>query len=274
MKNEQAGRFAVYFSPEQDSALERFGAGWLARSAFTGRVLEQYRDHRIDPDRLAEVTAVPRCYGFHATLKAPFSLASGTTPEELRIAARKFAAGCKPFFCQGLVLSSLGRFLALTLKKPCPGMIRLAHECVQFFDGFRRPATDQEITFRRRKKLTYRQELHLLQWGYPYIFQDFIFHLTLTSRLRKDEEIARLQEVLTPLVEPFADQPLEVGAIYLVHQSNREEPFRIVERFPLTGTAESNGKSILYCPSEARNAAQVNIDSEAAVGEFLRRNQS
>src|SRR5229473_956510 len=74
---DEAGRYAIYFSPEDATALGRFGRQWLggadARAAVPGFSL----------DRLAEITAEPRRYGFHATLKPPFALAAGSSAREL-----------------------------------------------------------------------------------------------------------------------------------------------------------------------------------------------
>ncbi len=44
-------------------------------------------------ERLAEITADPRLYGFHGTLKAPIALADGVTERDLLEAAGNFAVG-------------------------------------------------------------------------------------------------------------------------------------------------------------------------------------
>ena len=85
-------RYAIYYAPAPAGDLDRFGAGLLGYDAFSGEdlpfpdgVLEAVLDWR-------ELTSDPRKYGFHATLKAPFSLVQGKTEAELFAACAAFAA--------------------------------------------------------------------------------------------------------------------------------------------------------------------------------------
>src|SRR5260221_80277 len=70
------GRYAIYFSPDRDSALGIFGRHWLGYDADSGEATEQSALATLSPQRLAEITAEPSRYGFHATLKPPFVLAA------------------------------------------------------------------------------------------------------------------------------------------------------------------------------------------------------
>src|SRR5690554_5056560 len=65
-------RYAIYYAPEPGSPLDRFGAAWLGRSAWTGEPVAQPAVEGLDPEQLAAMTAEPRLYGFHGTLKPPF----------------------------------------------------------------------------------------------------------------------------------------------------------------------------------------------------------
>src|SRR5262245_28617795 len=85
-------RYAIYYAPAADDALARFGAELLGYAAHGGD--EQPFPTgalRIAPD-WRDVTADPRKYGFHATLKAPMPLAPGRTEAELAAACAAFAA--------------------------------------------------------------------------------------------------------------------------------------------------------------------------------------
>ncbi|MEN3351695.1 MAG: hypothetical protein V7632_5330, partial [Bradyrhizobium sp.] len=67
-------RYAIYHAPAPDSVLHRFGSTMLGYDAASGDDL-RFPDG-VTPD-WRELTQDPRKYGFHATLKAPISLADG-----------------------------------------------------------------------------------------------------------------------------------------------------------------------------------------------------
>ncbi|MET3890448.1 hypothetical protein ABIE41_001524 [Bosea sp. OAE506] len=114
-------RYALYYAPAVDSALWRFGCGTLGYDAFSGEEMAFSVPHGCDPQLWPELTAEPRRYGFHATLKAPFELAGGRNEGELRAFARQIALGCTAVPLAGLKVTSLGRFVALTPSEPSPG---------------------------------------------------------------------------------------------------------------------------------------------------------
>lgn len=145
-----------------------------------------------------------------------------------------FAAGRHPFCAPPIALQAIDGFLALTLSTPCPAMDALAADCVAAFDPFRRPPDTAEFDTRRSRGLTPRQEQHLLRWGYPYVFEDFRFHMTLTGRLDEAER-AVVETALQPLVAPFCAAPFEIEGIALFRQPDRNSPFLLTERFPFAG---------------------------------------
>ncbi|HET6522220.1 MAG TPA: DUF1045 domain-containing protein, partial [Geminicoccaceae bacterium] len=175
-------RYAIYFAPAPDDPLGAFGNRWLGRDPWTGECLPQPRIPGLAPERLHAITASPRRYGFHGTLKPPFALAPGATPADLDMAARTFAAARRPVEVP-LALRSLSGFLALVPAEPVPALDALAADCVRAFDSFRAPSDAAELSRRRAAGLTARQDALLLAWGYPYVFEEFRFHLTLTERL-------------------------------------------------------------------------------------------
>jgi putative phosphonate metabolism protein len=233
-------RYAVYFAPPADSPLARFGAAWLGRDADTGARPVPPSVPGVDPDFAERITAEPRRYGFHATLKPPFALAAGRTEAELLAALRAFAAARQPFAAPLLRLAAIGRFLALVPDGPAPMLHALADDCVRAFDAFRAPPSEEELARRRRARLTPQHEENLRRWGYPYVFESFRFHMTLTGSIADD----RLRETVTvglrPLVEPFSRAPLAVDAVTLFVEEDGDEPrpFRIAARFPF-GEGES-----------------------------------
>ena len=222
-----SARYAIYFAPPPASPLGRFGRAWLGDAASVTLSLEA-----ISPDRLREITAAPRHYGFHATLKPPFALADGCRIDDLERAVGDFAGARRPFAAPPLTLNTLAGFIALMLGRASDEMTALAADCVQAFDRFRRPADPAGIDRRRAAGLTPRQARHLVDWGYPYVMDDFRFHMTLTGRLDEPERSAVL-DGLRPLVEPLCHAALEVGAVALFAQSDRARPFHLCQRYPL-----------------------------------------
>ena len=194
-------RFAVYFLPAE-GPLAEFGAHWLGWDAVRGRNVAQ-----PDIDGLAGMTAAPARYGFHATLKPPFRLAPERSFDALTDAIAALAARTAPAQCDGLELTRLGRFLALTPVGDASGLARVAAACVRGLDGFRAPPDDAELARRRKSSLTDRQEAHLRRWGYPYVLDEFRFHMTLTGGLprgRIDTVADLIHGLLPPLPQPFA----------------------------------------------------------------------
>jgi putative phosphonate metabolism protein len=229
-----SGRYAVYFAPEPGSDLARFGATWLGYDVAIGRAVAQPPVAGIDPERLHAITAEPRRYGFHATLKPPFALADGTEAEALAAAVAALANGIVAFTVPRLHLTRISGFLALTLSESCAAMHDLADRCVSELDGFRALPSASELERRRRADLSARQEALLARWGYPYVMEEFRFHMTLTARLDA-EEGAIVRAALAPLVAPLCESPLAIDAISLFHQESGEAPFRLLERYKLTG---------------------------------------
>jgi putative phosphonate metabolism protein len=229
-------RFAVYFAPEPSSALARFGRRWLGRDAVTGMPEESPELPGFSAGQLARLTADARHYGFHATLKPPFALAAGSSVETLQHAIATFAARSRPIVAPPLRLAAIGGFLALVPAQPSTELNELAADCVRAFDDFRAPPDEAELARRRTAGLTAAQEALLLCWGYPYVMEEFRFHLTLTGRLDEAER-AKLVPALEPIVAPLCRRPLRVDAIALFAQRTRDEPFRQIRRFSFAGRA-------------------------------------
>jgi len=225
-----SARYAIYAAPPAGSALAVFGASWLGYDAETGRAVPPPIVAGLMPERWDELTRRARHYGFHGTFKAPFALADGTTAEDLAEAASAFAAGRAPFDLP-LGLARIGGFLALTPAEQRPALNDLANGCVEGFERFRRPETPEQVA-KRRAGLTARQSAHLDRWGYPYVFEDYRFHMTLTDPL-PDDESDRLQAALAGLLEPLLALPLRIDALCLFRQADRAAPFRLIRRVPL-----------------------------------------
>jgi putative phosphonate metabolism protein len=220
-------RAGIYWAPEHADPLHALGSAWLGRDAETGAPVRQ-----PPVPGLAEITADPRGYGLHATLKPPFRLARPWA--ELCREVEALAASIRVFALPPLSVQNLKGFLALRESAPCPPLYALADRCVEALDSFRAPPSEDELARRRRAKLSERHEANLVRWGYPYVFEDFQFHVTLTQRL---DDAAR-EALLPALLAHFGDVPAMprlVRELCLFTQAGPGAPFLIAERFPLKG---------------------------------------
>ncbi len=225
-------RYAIYYAPEVGSPLSKFGWSWLGRHSDTEALTEPARPAALAADRFAEIIAAPRCYGFHGTLVAPFHLAPRRGRDELVVALSQFAASWPRFMAAPLSLQELRGFLALRPSRPEPQWETLAMACVTSFSGFRAPLTPEDLARRMQAPLSARQQELLQLWGYPYVAEQFEFHMTLTGRL-PDDERRQVFAALEPLVAPFTRSPLSVGSLCLFEQAAPDRPFVLSLRFAL-----------------------------------------
>ncbi len=224
-------RYAIYYTPEK-SPLAAFGASWLGWDALEGRLVP-HPEVRGLPKPVAELTRTPRKYGFHGTLKPPFRLAASTDEAGLRASVAALAAQMAPVVLQGLELAHLGSFLALTPQGDAAALAALAGRVVQELDPFRAPPGEEELTRRRQSGLSARQEELLLRWGYPYVLDQFRFHLTLTGRL-EPAELAAVEAALRPVITPLLPSPYVIGDLTLLGE-DKAGHFHQIARYALTG---------------------------------------
>lgn len=224
-------RYAIYFAPPPGSALEDFGRHWLGRDHVTGEPVDMLTLDGLERSEQIEITRSARHYGFHATLKAPFELAPGQNAEALHAKARDFAAARKTFEAPPLVISKISKWIAFTLSDASPGMNDLAADCVRAFEEFRAPLSPDDIERRRKSGLSPRQDEQMLAFGYPYIFDDFQFHMTLAGPLEKDRQ-DKVHGLLRAAAPALDDQPLLVGGIAIYEQVGRDQPFIQTARLP------------------------------------------
>lgn len=206
-------RFAVYFTPLQDDPLTLAAGSWLGRDAFTGAAVEPIRESRLAAEELDRLTREPRRYGFHATLVAPFRLRKGATSGDVERTADAFAAGTAPFTIPGLAIAQIGRFFAL-IPRTSDELSALAAAAVDHFDDLRAPLSDAEIERRRPETLSERQRAYLHRYGYPYVKEEFRFHMTLTGPVEA-QAAAHVEAGLHDHFGPLLTRPVEVSTVAL-----------------------------------------------------------
>lgn len=228
-------RYAIYYTPEKDDPLTRLAARWLGRDAFDGKVSATPSTVPLSANELASHTAAPRRYGFHATLKAPFRLADGESEQALVDALARFARSREPIHLPRIELRRIGGFFALVPQTPCAALERLAADAVGEFERFRKPLSPAEIERRNPSALTPGQLENLHKWGYPYVFEEFRFHMTLTGRVA-DNESARVERAIEAFFGPLLMEPLEIASLALFVEREPGAPFR-VRSFHAMGSA-------------------------------------
>ena len=80
-----------------------------------------------------------------------------------------------------------------------------------------------------------RQDELLLRWGYPYVLEEWRFHLTLTGRLPDEAERTAITNVLRRRFGGLVDRPLLVRDLCVFRQSSPDRPFSVLARFRLGG---------------------------------------
>lgn len=223
-------RYAIYFAPAPSSQIKYFADAWLGRDPDRDERVSQPVVDGISAARLHEITAAPRHYGFHATLKAPFTPARDVEATALLGDVEAFAAARRALSVR-LEVDELDGFLALVPAEPAPEIDRLAADCVREFDRYRGRQSPEDRKRREAAGLSDTERDHLAKWGYPYVFDRFRFHMTLTGRLEQPER-GKVKAILHAALASHLTQPVPVDQLALFTQTHRVAPFRVVARFP------------------------------------------
>lgn len=219
-------RYAIYFAPPEPDPLNRAATVWLGRCAFTGSASVQPSTAQIPDSELAQKTSSARRYGFHATVVAPFTLAENETEESLVAALDAYAATAEPVVIPGLVLKSLAGFFALMPQVQGDDLSAFANDAVRHFDRFRAPLSQSEMTRRGGDHLTASQRSNLVRWGYPHVFDDYRFHMTLTDRI-EEHDAARFQTAIEEHFDDLLGAAVTVGSLALFAEPEPGAPFVI-----------------------------------------------
>lgn len=219
-------RYAIYVAP--DGPMGAAGAAWLGWDIAKGQPVPHPKIAGMD---VTALTKRPRKYGFHATIKPPMALAQDTTAADLIAAATAHAHQTAAVTLDGLRVTRIGRFLALTAVGDTDALDTLAAGFVRTLDPFRAATTQEELDRRRQRPLSPSQERNLLHWGYPHVMEDFRFHITLTGPLKEPEQTSmRVADHFAPLL----GQPYTIDHL-IVAGEDENGMFHTVARLPLAG---------------------------------------
>jgi putative phosphonate metabolism protein len=233
-------RFAIYFVPAAGTALYRFGAAVLGHDCYTGENVERLHDGGLTQAEWAALTAEPRRYGFHATLKAPFRLRPEVDPEDLLASVRKLAASIPTVPTLEPVVGLIGGFVAIVPATQSPAIDRLAADCVTAFERFRLPMTAQERSRRMTAGLSPLEAANLDRFGYPYVFEAFRFHMTLTGRIRPERRAAIHTLLQNAFAKACGHGTIRLDRLALVRQAHPDAAFRVIGHAVLGRAGSTN----------------------------------
>jgi hypothetical protein len=222
-----SGRYAIYFIPSADSPTYQRVSAWLGYSILQEQTLSQ-RELPADLHEFRGFTRHAALYGCHATLKPPFRLRAGLKEKHLLKIFKHFCRICRPIRCSGLRVDSIGRFLALTQSKNSKKLDELATDCVQTFDLFRDEISEAGFNKRQPEKLSPNQLKMLQQWGYPFVLDEFRFHITLSDPL-PESSLSACKKALNNFLLPTFSDSFVIDSLSLCHQAHAGEPFRVLK---------------------------------------------
>lgn len=232
-------RYALYFSPAADSRWWEAGCRWLGRDPVRITECEQAVIPGLSRAALSDITADARRYGFHATLKNPFCLAPGFAESHLCAMAEAFCSAQKPVGLDDMQVSFLGDFLALRPAGPSDEVSALAMRCVQYFDILRGAPTAAERARRERLQLTKPQAALLHRWGYPYVGDEYRFHMTLTDSLAALTPGLR-DSIRAAATQRFAAarqaEPVSIDALSIFREEEPGAPLTLWRRMPFSAS--------------------------------------
>jgi hypothetical protein len=226
-------RLAIYYTPPDSSPLAIAAAKWLGRNSISLNESARKPLETLSPKRYGEIIASPFHYGFHGTIKPPFRLAPGVEAGQVRAKLRSFAAKYQSFTLPPLAVTYMHNFFCLKPTGPCKALDQLAADAVIHFHKFRRPANEMELERRRSAGLTPGQEKSLREWGYPYLMDEFRFHLTLTGKIDNEREKQILEKELQTRFSSDLLQSIPFSSLCLFMEKN-QEPMRLIESFTLS----------------------------------------
>ncbi|TDK39116.1 DUF1045 domain-containing protein [Rhizobium deserti] len=225
-------RYAIHFTPPAHDPLALAAAQWLGRNAFSGEAVEPPAIRGIGLHDIAYHTAVPRRYGFQATLKAPFRLPADVSEAMLLRHLMRFAGAHDPFELPHLEVVRLGNFFGLAPAVPCETMRFLAASVVQEFDAFRAPLSEAELERCDPDSLSATQFANLHRWGHPYVMEEFRFHMALTGPL-STTEMPLFEKTLREYFAPYLRHPIEIANLALFVEEETGAPFQVHSLHPM-----------------------------------------
>ncbi len=226
-------RFALYYAPPTTHPIWTKAAQWLGRDP-AGAPVQAAEIAGIDTAARLRWSDSARRYGFHATLKAPMGLADGVSRAALEAELGRFGRATRAVPIGRLRIAGLDGFLALIPELQTEALSACVGGIVAAFEPFRAPLGSASREKRIRDgRLSERQIGYLDRYGYPYVMEEFRFHMTLTDRLSDADRPAVLAAAAS-WFGPLLDEPFVLDRIALFHEREAGAPFTRLADFPLS----------------------------------------
>lgn len=152
--------------------------------------------------------------------------------DSLLNAACVFARTLAPIDIPPLELAIIGKFIALTPTTQSAALDKLSAACVRAFEAFRVPLSDEQLENYKQNRLTVHQEQMLEHWGYPYVMEEFRFHISVTDRIDDPTERDDVMTALETLAASVLGNPIVVRDFTVFGQAGIDEPMVAIERIP------------------------------------------
>ncbi len=227
-------RYAIYFTPTDHQAFWQAGSNTIGYDALNGVHRPAQACCGLSQTEWTALTEEPRRYGFHATLKAPFRLNSHRSEDELRAHFHTCVTQETVIGLKGLEAVCMGPFIALALTGDHQPVSQLAMRMVEAFETFRAPLNEAEVARRLRSPLSDKQRQNLETFGYPYVGDEYRFHMTLTGAIADADLRERIRaELGERITTAIGDRPVSLGVLALLKQAGPDQSFRILEHYRL-----------------------------------------
>lgn len=150
----------------------------------------------------------------------------------------RFCKATPAFEIPKVVVNQLGPFFAVVPDAVHQPLQDFAASVVEVFEPFRAPLSEADIIRRKPEKLSERKRVLLDTWGYPYVMEEFRFHMTLTGPVDAERSDA-MRAVLESRFADFTNRALLIGGLGLFVEPSRNAPFTVHRWLPLAGAEGS-----------------------------------
>jgi hypothetical protein len=115
----------------------------------------------------------------------------------------------------------------------------------------RAPPTPEETARRQPQSLSPAQQTMLARWGYPYVFDTYVFHITLTGKLQ-GEALSQAQAEIAAFADPLRGQPMAVPGVSVYVQPAPGADFVAARHYGFDGSSiDAAGAGYLQGPAAA-----------------------
>lgn len=127
----------------------------------------------------------------------------------------------------------------------------LAAAAVRGLDDLRAAPGTDELARRQAHALSPEQQAMLARWGYPYVFDTFTFHITLTGKL-DGAALEQAQAGIAAFADPLRGQPMTVPGVSVYVQPAAGADFIVARHYHFDGGhVDAAGAAYLEGPATA-----------------------